>query len=203
MDIIKRYTYFDIGDIPITKTQYSTSSRNWVQWSCIVTRNTCSYCAGLQGHILSPNDSTIVWPPVHPNRRCQVIPVIAFPAGTATEDGKNGIDHFIFVYGFLPEYHISQNEAYLRGWRPWKGNLDQIAPGAVIGGDIYENRDGRLPDSLGRIWYEADFDYSGGYRNKRRIVFSNDGLMFVTYDHYLTFSEIYWEDDYDDLYHRP
>ena len=62
MDIIKRYTYFDIGDIPITKTQYSTSSRNWVQWSCIVTRNTCSYCAGLQGHILSPNDSTIVWP---------------------------------------------------------------------------------------------------------------------------------------------
>ena len=98
MDIIKRYTYFDIGDIPITKTQYSTSSRNWVQWSCIVTRNTCSYCAGLQGHILSPNDSTIVWPPVHPNCRCQVIPVIAFPAGTATEDGKNGIDHFIFVY---------------------------------------------------------------------------------------------------------
>ena len=55
MDIIKRYTYFDIGDIPITKTQYSTSSRNWVQWLCIVTRNTCSYCAGLQGHILSPN----------------------------------------------------------------------------------------------------------------------------------------------------
>ena len=73
-------------------------------------------------------------------------------------------------------------------------------PGAVIGGSQYKNRDSKLPDKPGRIWYETDFDYNGGYRNLKRIVFSNDGLMFVIYNHYLTFSEVYWGDDYDDLY---
>ena len=43
---------------------------------------------------------------------------------------------------------------------------------------VYKNRDKRLPDALGRIWYEADIHYS------------NDGLIFVTYDHYATFVEI-------------
>ena len=201
MDIIKRYTYFDIGDIPISKAQYSTSSRNWVQWSCIVTRNTCSYCAGLQGHILSPNDATIVWPPVHPNCRCQIVSVIAFPAGTATEDGKDGIDYYLFLHHTLSNHYITKEEARSFKWSPAKGNLWDVLPGTIIGGSIYKNKDGRLPNAPWRVWYEADFDYQGGYRNNRRIVFSNDGLMFVTYDHYLTFSEIYWEDDYDDLYH--
>ena len=70
---------------------------------------------------------------------------------------------------------------------------------ASIGGDIYRNIDGRLPESPGRVWYEADFDYMGGFRNNR-IIYPNDGLVFVTHDHYLTFSEVYWEDNYDDLY---
>lgn len=72
--------------------------------------------------------------------------------------------------------------------------------GVIIGGDEYYNWDGRLPQSPGRKWYEVDIDYNGGFLNLRRIVFSNDGLMFVTYDHYLTFSEVYGEDNYDDLY---
>ncbi len=63
-------------------------------------------------------------------------------------------------------------------------------PGKLIGGDIYKNRDGRLPQAEGRIWYEADFDYSRGYRNNCRLLFSNDGLLFATYDHYTTFYEI-------------
>ena len=70
------------------------------------------------------------------------------------------------------------------------GNLADILPGRMIGGDKYKNRDGRLPDAPGRVWYEADFDYTGGYRNDCRLLYSNDGLIFVTYDHYLTFYEI-------------
>ena len=81
-----------------------------------------------------------------------------------------------------------------------KGNLWDVLPGAIIGGDIYRNIDGRLPESPGRVWYEADFDYMGGFRNNNRIIYSNDGLVFVTYDHYLTFSEVYWEDNNVDLY---
>ena len=64
----------------------------------------------------------------------------------------------------------------------------------LIGGDPYKNRDGRLPYAPGRIWYEADFDYIGGFRNDCRLIFSNDGLLFVTYDHYETFIEIVLEE---------
>lgn len=66
----------------------------------------------------------------------------------------------------------------------------------MLGGDIYQNRDGRLPQRPGRVWYEADFDYEGGYRNHKRILYSNDGLLFVTFDHYLTFSEIISGEEY-------
>lgn len=54
----------------------------------------------------------------------------------------------------------------------------------------YKNRNGKLPSKNGRVWYEADINYTGGYRNDDRILFSNDGLIFVTYDHYETFLEI-------------
>jgi hypothetical protein len=58
------------------------------------------------------------------------------------------------------------------------------------GGDEYENNDFKLPSAPGRKWYEADINYGGGKRNRQRIVYSNDGLMFATYDHYQTFYEI-------------
>lgn len=55
---------------------------------------------------------------------------------------------------------------------------------------IYENSNKHLPDAPKRVWYEADINYTPGRRNKHRIVWSNDGLIFVTYDHYYTFLEI-------------
>lgn len=60
----------------------------------------------------------------------------------------------------------------------------------MIGGDQYYNDDLKLPSISGRIWYEADINYTGGSRNRQRILYSNDGLIFVTYDHYQTFYEI-------------
>ena len=69
-------------------------------------------------------------------------------------------------------------------------NLHKVTDKGVIGGDIYKNKDGKLPSSNGRIWYEADINYTGGMRNSSRIIYSNDGLVFVTYDHYFTFNEI-------------
>ena len=76
------------------------------------------------------------------------------------------------------------------GWISCKGNLREVLPGATIGGDIYKNRENKLPTAPGRIWYEADIDYNGGFRNQSRLLFSNDGLLFATYDHYQTFYEI-------------
>lgn len=60
----------------------------------------------------------------------------------------------------------------------------------MIGGNIYKNIDHKLPDFPGRVWYEADINYEYGYRNNSRILYSNDGLIFVSYDHYKTFYEI-------------
>lgn len=57
-------------------------------------------------------------------------------------------------------------------------------------GGIYDNDNGKLPSSLRRIWYEADINYYEGRRNGHRIYFSNDGLIFVSYDHAETFYEI-------------
>ena len=54
----------------------------------------------------------------------------------------------------------------------------------------FKNKNGHLPSSVGRIWYEADINYTNGYRGADRIIYSNDGLVFVTYDHYNTFCEI-------------
>ena len=56
--------------------------------------------------------------------------------------------------------------------------------------DIYKNREGKLPSAPGRVWHEADINYNKGYRNRERILYSNDGLIFVTYDHYQTFYEM-------------
>ncbi len=76
------------------------------------------------------------------------------------------------------------------GWVNWKGNLANVLPGKMIGGDVFRNSRDKLPIAPGRIWYEADIDYESGFRDKQRILYSNDGLCFVSYDHYKTFTEI-------------
>ena len=93
-------------------------------------------------------------------------------------------------YGEIPADYITKSFAKQLGWRNKKGNLANVAPGKSIFGGIYHNKNGKLPSAPGRVWYEADINYSGGYRNDERVLFSNDGLMFVTYDHYYTFIEI-------------
>lgn len=165
-------------------------SKNWLIWRAKVTMTTCEYCASMTGHILAKNDERIDGIPVHPNCHCYVEAVVAIVAGTATSDATNGVDLYVAVHGTLPSNYLRKKKAKKLGWDPLLGNLSEVLPGMLIGGDKYKNRDGRLPDAPGRVWYEADFDYTGGYRNDCRLHYSNDGLVFVTYDHYLTFYEI-------------
>lgn len=179
-------------DIHSTKknTRVTYEVKKWLIWRATVTLTTCEYCASMNGHILAKNDPRIVGIPFHPNCRCYVEAVIAILAGTATSDGVNGVDWYVTTYGTLPDNYLRKKEAQKLGWEPLLGNLADKLPGVLIGGDRYKNRDGRLPDAPGRVWYEADFDYTGGYRNDCRLLYSNDGLIFVTYDHYATFYEI-------------
>ena len=92
-------------------------------------------------------------------------------------------------HGELPDYYITKSEAKSLGWVPSKGNLCEVAPGRAIGGDIWTNRQKSLPTKSGRKYFEADLNYNCGNRNADRVVFSNDGLVFVTFDHYRSFEE--------------
>jgi len=89
----------------------------------------------------------------------------------------------------LPARYITKKEAEAAGWKPG-GDLCRVAPGRAIGGDPFFNREKRLPDKPGRRWYEADLDPQCGRRGARRLVWSTDGLIFITTDHYKTFTEV-------------
>ncbi|MDX6751806.1 ribonuclease domain-containing protein [Geminicoccaceae bacterium 1502E] len=91
--------------------------------------------------------------------------------------------------GDLPERYLTKSEARRLGWRPGR-DLCRSDPKGIMGGDRFGNRERRLPDKPGRIWYEADLDFACGRRGARRLVFSSDGLVFVTLDHYETFKEV-------------
>ena len=97
---------------------------------------------------------------------------------------------YLTFFDELPENYITKKEAQALGWDNRKGNLWKVADGCSIGGDRFGNYEGLLPDAKGRKWTECDIDFDGGYRNGKRIVFSSDGLIYYTADHYQSFDEI-------------
>ena len=166
-------------------------SSKWANWMSQLTIYTCKFCIEQHGKIVDisvlGNKEEVQ---AHPNCRCVYVRMRTKTVGTATTMGYNGADAHIFYLSQLPNYYISKKQARKLGWQDWKGNLNDVLPGKMIGGDSYKNKEGKLPSAPGRVWYEADINYESGYRNRQRILYSNDGLVFVTYDHYQTFYEI-------------
>lgn len=115
-----------------------------------------------------------------------------------SEDGtyttKEDVAKYLHTYGHLPSNYITKKEAKKLGWVSSEGNLDEVAPGMSIGGDYFGNYEGNLPEADGRDYYECDIDFDGSYRGAKRIVFSNDGLIYYTEDHYETFELLYGEE---------
>ncbi|WP_159565537.1 ribonuclease domain-containing protein [Budvicia diplopodorum] len=90
----------------------------------------------------------------------------------------------------LPDYYITKNKARSQGWDARDGNLCRVLPGKAIGGDRFSNREGTLPEAKGRIWFEADINYRCGHRGADRLLYSSDGLIYVTHNHYKRFTEV-------------
>ena len=109
----------------------------------------------------------------------------------ASYTDKDNVALYIHTYGHLPSNYITKAEAEKLGWNSKEGNLPEVAPGKSIGGSHFSNYDGTLPEAKGRKYKECDIDYEGGHRNAKRIIFSNDGLIFYTGDHYETFEQLY------------
>ncbi|PKH26735.1 ribonuclease N [Enterobacterales bacterium CwR94] len=84
----------------------------------------------------------------------------------------------------LPDYYITKREARKAGWDAREGNLCEVLPGKAIGGDRFGNREKQLPVKSGRQWFEADINYQCGHRGADRLLYSSDGLIYVTRDHY-------------------
>lgn len=104
---------------------------------------------------------------------------------------KEDVAFYIHIYGKLPENFITKKEAEAAGWVSREGNLPDVAPGKSIGGSPFGNYEGSLPEKDGREWYECDINYDGGFRGAERLVYSNDGLIYYTADHYKTFEQLY------------
>ncbi len=110
-----------------------------------------------------------------------------------TYDSKEDVALYIHTYGELPPNYITKDEAKAAGWSgSGSDRLEKYCPGKCIGGDRFGNREGLLPAAKGRTWTECDIDTLGARnRGVKRIVFSNDGLIYYTGDHYDSFELLY------------
>ncbi len=114
-----------------------------------------------------------------------------------SEDGeywtKDDVALYIHLFGHLPKNYITKSKAQDLGWSG--GSLEPYAPGCSIGGGYFGNYEGLLPTKKGRKYTECDIDTRGAKsRGAKRIVFSNDGLIYYTDDHYETFTLLYGGD---------
>ncbi len=113
------------------------------------------------------------------------------------EDGSynsmEDVSLYLHTYDHLPDNYITKQEARDLGWTG--GSVERYAPGCAIGGDRFGNREGLLPSEKGRTYYECDIDTIGETsRGAKRIIFSSDGLIYYTEDHYESFTLLYGEE---------
>ena len=104
---------------------------------------------------------------------------------------KEDVGLYLYTYGELPSNFMTKKEARSLGWSG--GSLEEIAPGYCIGGDYFGNNEGILPRGT---YHECDIDtlYSKKGRGAKRIVYSDDGRIYYTEDHYETFELLYGEE---------
>lgn len=110
-----------------------------------------------------------------------------------TYSSRDDVALYIHTYGHLPGNFITKKEARELGWSG--GSVEEYAPGKCIGGDHFGNYEGLLPEKSGRRYTECDIDTLGSSgRGAKRIIFSNDGLIYYTDDHYASFTLLYGEE---------
>lgn len=101
------------------------------------------------------------------------------------------IADYLFANGHLPDNFITKKEAQALGWDSSRNYVSDVAPGMSLGGTYFGNYEGVLPKVKGRTYYECDCYYEGGKRNAYRLVFSDDGHVWYSDDHYTTFTELF------------
>lgn len=176
------------------------------QWLCLLLAAlmllSLAGCSFLNGDRHSPETEPIYTFPTEAESSYTSGTQTDAPAPTQTEetidengiyDDKDSVALYIHMYGHLPQNYITKKDAEALGWPG--GCLEAYAPGKCIGGSRFGNYEGLLPEAPGRTYTECDIDTLGANsRGAKRIVFSNDGLIYYTDDHYESFELLYGEE---------
>ncbi len=127
-----------------------------------------------------------------PTATATPVPTKAAIDENGSYDSKDEVALYIHTYGKLPKNYITKKEAEALGWTG--GSVEKYAKGKCLGGHSFGNYEGLLPKKSGRKYYECDIDTLGkSSRGAKRIVYSNDGLIYYTDDHYESFTLLYGE----------
>ena len=183
-----------VGNSSNEKTDY-VSEVNSEEDTLSIVESTTVYsgdevCINEGEESVSDSESTAQSQEEEPSQSSEIVSEI-----TIREDGnytsKDEVALYIHTYNKLPINYITKQQAEEQGWDSSSGNLDEVLPGMSIGGSSFGNYESKLPKADGRQYFECDIDYEGGYRNSKRLVYSNDGLIFYTEDHYENFEQLY------------
>ena len=145
----------------------------------------------------APTEAPTAKPTEAPTAKPTEKPTAAPTEAPVSEDGiydkKDDVALYLHLYGHLPSNYITKKKAQELGWTG--GSLEPYAPGKCIGGDYFGNYEGQLPTKRGRTYHECDIGTLGkSSRGSKRIVYSNDGLIYYTGDHYESFTLLYGEE---------
>lgn len=145
----------------------------------------------------SPSQSWESESPVQTEQPASQVVESEAPTPAVVEDGryssKDEVALYLHLYGHLPDNYVTKRQAQDAGWSG--GSVERYTgEGTAIGGSRFGNYEGLLPEAEGRSYQECDIDTVGeSSRGAKRIVYSNDGLIYYTGDHYESFELLYGE----------
>ncbi|MDY6387986.1 MAG: ribonuclease domain-containing protein [Fibrobacter sp.] len=106
---------------------------------------------------------------------------------------KDSVAAYLCKFDKLPSNYVGKNEGQSlyesktgNTFEKWNFN-PWTTIGVMIGGDVFDNREGLLPSGS---YHEADVDYSAKNRGTKRLIYQSDCVIYYTADHYETFDKL-------------
>ena len=123
-------------------------SEKWKTWVAILDSKICNQCKEKHGKIYEISEKVSPSPPLHFCCRCTVQRLKSLFAGKATDKGVDGADWHLKYKGKLPEYYIDRLTARKLGWKKHHSDLSDVAPGSMLYGGVYQNKNSHLPEKM-------------------------------------------------------